>query len=250
MSAAAAAEAAPQAAKAKALEVADVVAGIGPLTILQGVSLTVEAGGVTVLLGANGAGKTTLLRTVAGLLAPRSGHIRLFGEEIGGRPGHLVARAGVGHVPSGRELFPRLSVNDHLELGARLCDPSRRAELRDSVLTLFPEIATRLRQAAGTLSGGEQMMVAIGRALMTDPRVLLIDEPSTGLAPKVVLSIFKTLPQLQSRGMSVLLAEQSLRSGFSVADRAYILRDGRIVMSGTPAELAADAGVVKAYLGG
>ncbi len=244
------AAAAPRAERPAALEVENVVAGIGPLTILQGVSLTVDAGGVTVLLGANGAGKTTLLRTVAGLLAPRSGRILLYGEPIGGRAAHLVARAGIGHVPSGRELFSRMSVSDHIELGARLCEPKRRAELRDRVLTLFPEIAARLRQAAGTLSGGEQMMVAIARALMTDPRVLLIDEPSTGLAPKVVLSIFRTLPQLQSRGMSVLLAEQSLRSGFSVADRAYILRDGRIVMSGTPAELAADAGVVKAYLGG
>jgi branched-chain amino acid transport system ATP-binding protein len=233
-----------------AIELDNVVAGIGPLTILHGVSLTVAAGGVSVLLGANGAGKTTLLRTVAGILAPRSGRISLFGEPIGGRPGHLVARAGIGHVPSGRELFPRLSVADHLALGGRLCAPPRCAELRERVLALFPELTTRLRQTAGTLSGGEQMMVAIGRALMTDPRVLLIDEPSTGLAPKVVLSIFRTLPQLQSQGMSVLLAEQSLRSGFSVADRAYILRDGRIVMSGTPAELAADSGVVKAYLGG
>ena len=187
---------------------------------------------------------------MAGLIAPRSGGIRLFGEPIGGRAAHRVARAGVGHVPSGRELFSRMSVAEHLELGGRLCAPARRAALRDSVLTLFPEIGARLRQAAGTLSGGEQMMVAIGRALMTDPRLLLLDEPSAGLAPKVVLSIFRTLPQLQRQGMSVLLAEQSLRSGFSVANRAYILRDGRIVLSGTPAELAADSSVVKAYLGG
>ncbi len=232
-----------------ALAIEDVVAGFGPLTILHGVSLEVASGGVTVLLGATGAGKTTLLRTVAGLLAPRSGRILLFGEPIGGRAAHLVARAGVGHVPSGRELFPRLSVADHLELGARLCMPERRPELRERVLGLFPEIAARLRQQAGTLSGGEQMMVAIARALMTDPRVLLLDEPSAGLAPKVVLSIFRMLPRLLNQGMSVLLAEQSLRSALSVASRAYVLRDGRIVLSGTPAELAADAAIVKAYLG-
>ncbi len=237
-------------ASAPALSLDNVVAGIGPLTILHGVSLAVDRGGVTVLLGANGAGKTTLLRTVAGLIAPRSGSISLFGEPIAGRAAHLVARAGIGHVPSGRELFPRMSVAEHLELGGRLCGAARRAELRDSVLALFPELGTRLRQQAGTLSGGEQMMVAIGRALMTDPRLLLLDEPSAGLAPKVVLSIFRTLPQLQRQGMSVLLAEQSLRSGFSVANRAYILRDGRIVLSGTPAELSADPSVVKAYLGG
>jgi branched-chain amino acid transport system ATP-binding protein len=232
-----------------ALEVEEVVAGIGPLTILHGVSLTVPAGGVAVLLGANGAGKTTLLRTVAGLLAPRSGRVLLFGESIGGRAAHLVARAGIGHVPSGRELFPRLSVADHIELGGRLCAASRRAELRERVLGLFPEIATRLHQAAGTLSGGEQMMVAIARALMTDPRLLLLDEPSAGLAPKVVLSVFDTLKRLKGQGMSVLLAEQSLGAGVSLADRVYILREGRIVMSGTPAELTADISIARAYFG-
>jgi branched-chain amino acid transport system ATP-binding protein len=236
-------------ASAAALAVADVVSGIGKLTILQGVSLEVAARGVTVLLGANGAGKTTLLRTVAGLIAPRAGTISLYGESIDGRAAHLVARAGIGHVPSGRELFPRMSVAAHLDLGGRLCSPPRRAALRERVLALFPEIAVRLGQMAGTLSGGEQQMVAIGRALMTDPRVLLLDEPSAGLAPKVVLSVFQTLPKLQAQGVSVLLAEQSLTFGLSVADRAYVIRDGRIVLAGTPAELAADKSVVKAYLG-
>jgi branched-chain amino acid transport system ATP-binding protein len=234
---------------AAAISVEDVVSGIGDMTILHGVSLEVATGGVTVLLGANGAGKTTLLRTIAGMLVPRAGHIRLFGDEIGGKAPHLIARAGIGHVPSGRELFPRMTVSAHLDLGARLCPPARRAELRERVLTLFPGIATRLKQYAGTLSGGEQQMVAIARALMTDPKVLLLDEPSAGLAPKVVISVFQTLPELLSRGMSVLLAEQSLTFGMSVARRAYIIRDGRIVLSGTPAELAADPSVVQAYLG-
>jgi branched-chain amino acid transport system ATP-binding protein len=232
-----------------ALIVQDVFAGIGGLAILHGVSLAVAERGVSVLLGANGAGKTTLLRTVAGLIAPKSGQIRLFGETIGGRAAHLVARAGIGHVPSGRELFPQLSVADHIELGGRLSPAPRRAVLRERILDLFPNVAARLRQAAGTLSGGEQQMVALARALMTDPRVLLLDEPSAGLAPKIVQSVFQTLPKLQSEGVSVLLAEQSLTFGMSVADRAYIIREGRIVLSGTPAELAADKDVVKAYLG-
>jgi len=232
-----------------ALMVDAVVAGIGSMTLLHGISLHVEAQAVTLLLGANGAGKTTLIRTLAGLIAPRAGRIMLFGEPIGGLPPHLIARAGVGHVPSGRELFPRMTVADHLTLGGRLCSAERRAAQRERVLELFPAVAERLRQQAGTLSGGEQQMVSIARALMTDPRVLLLDEPSAGLAPKVVQAVFQTLPKLQSLGVSVLLAEQSLAFGFSVAKRAYIIRDGRIVLSGTPAELSADASVVKAYLG-
>ena len=236
-------------AETDALVVESVVAGIGSLTLLHGVSLAVQARSVTLLLGANGAGKTTLLRTLAGLIAPRGGRITLFGQPIGGRPPHLVARAGIGHVPSGRELFARMSVADHLTLGGRLCAAERRTAVRERVLELFPKVADRLRQQAGTLSGGEQQMVSIARALMTDPRLLLLDEPSAGLAPKVVQSVFQILPLLQSQGVSILLAEQSLTFGFSVANRAYIIRDGRIVLSGTPAELSAEAGVVKAYLG-
>ena len=232
-----------------ALVVDDVVAGIGGMTLLHGISLELEAQAVTLLLGANGAGKTTLVRTLAGLIAPRAGRITLFGQSIGGRPPHLVARAGIGHVPSGRELFPRMTVADHLTLGGRLCAADRRAAQRERVLELFPAVAERLRQQAGTLSGGEQQMVSIARALMTDPRVLLLDEPSAGLAPKVVQSVFQILPRLQSQGVSVLLAEQSLTFGFSVAKQVYIIRDGRIVLSGTPGELSADASVVKAYLG-
>ena len=232
-----------------ALTVDSVVAGIGGLTLLHGVSLEVESRAVTLLLGANGAGKTTLMRTLAGLIAPRAGRITLFGQPIGGRAPHHVARAGIGHVPSGRELFPRMTVADHLALGGRLCKPERREALRERVLGLFPAIVGRLRQQAGTLSGGEQQMVSIARALMTDPRLLLLDEPSAGLAPKVVQSVFQILPTLQSQGVSVLLAEQSLTFGFSVAQRAYVIREGRIVLSGTAAELAADASIVKAYLG-
>ncbi len=232
-----------------ALSLRDVVAGIGPLTILHGVSLEVAANEVVVVLGANGAGKTTLFRAIAGLLAPRGGDIRLFGQTIAGQPAHTVTRAGIGHVPSGRELFPLLSVLDHLELGGRRCAPERRAALRAQMFEMFPVLHERRHQRAGTLSGGEQQMLAIARALMTDPRVLLLDEPSTGLAPKIVLSVFATLPTLRRRGVSVLLAEQSMTLGLSAADRAYVIDHGRIVLSGPAAELATDRRVVDAYLG-
>ena len=232
-----------------ALIVDGIVAGYGSGTILHEVSLTLGAGEVVVVLGANGAGKTTLFRAITGLLAPQSGEIRLNGQAIQGKAPHAVARAGIGHVPSGRELFPKLSVADHLELGGRLCPPERRDELRERMFQLFPVLAQRLRQAAGTLSGGEQQMVAIGRALMTDPRILLLDEPSTGLAPKIVLAVFEILPMLRRQGVGVLLAEQSLTLGLSAADRAYVLDHGRVVLSGTAAELADDRRVVDTYLG-
>ena len=232
-----------------ALAVRDLIAGFGQLTILNGISLQLDAGEVVVVLGANGAGKTTLLRTIAGLIAPRSGEILLFGQAIGGRAAHLVTRAGIGHVPSGRELFPRLSVADHFELGGRLCPPDRRAALSQRLYEMFPILAQRRRQRAGTLSGGEQQMLAIARALMAEPRVLLLDEPSTGLAPKVVLSVFETLPMLRRQGVAVLLAEQSLPLGLSAADRGYVIDHGRIVMAGTAAELAGDQRVVDTYLG-
>ncbi len=234
---------------ATALALEDVVAGYGPVTILHEVSLVLGPGEVVVVLGANGAGKTTLFRAIAGLLAPRSGHIRLYGEAIEGRTAHAVTRAGIGHVPSGRELFPRLTVADHLDLGGRLCLPARRAELKERMFGLFPVLHERRQQRAGTLSGGEQQMVAIARALMTDPRVLLLDEPSTGLAPKIVISVFEILPLLKAQGVSVLLAEQSLTLGLSAADRAYVLDHGRIVLSGSASELANDRRVVDTYLG-
>jgi branched-chain amino acid transport system ATP-binding protein len=232
-----------------ALSLEEVVAGYGAVTILHAVSLTLAASEIVVVLGANGAGKTTLIRAIAGLLAPRSGRIRLYGRPIEGQAAYRTTRAGIGHVPSGRELFSRLTVGDHLELGGRLCPPSRRVALKQRMFDLFPVLSERLKQRAGTLSGGEQQMLAIARALMTDPRVLLLDEPSTGLAPKIVSAVFAILPLLQAQGVSVLLAEQSLTMGLSAANRGYVLDHGRIVLSGTAAELANDQRVVDTYLG-
>jgi branched-chain amino acid transport system ATP-binding protein len=226
-----------------------IVAGYGAVTILRDVSLKLAANEVVVVLGANGAGKTTLLRAIAGLIVPRAGTVRLSDVPINGWPPHLITRAGVGHVPSGRELFPRLSVADHLDLGARLATPERRLGLREQTLAMFPTLASRLRQRAGTLSGGEQQMLSIARALMTDPRVLLLDEPSTGLAPKVVRAVFATFPTLCSRGVSILLVEQSMTLSLNAADRGYVLDHGRIALSGSAAVLADDPSVVRAYLG-
>lgn len=236
-------------AAAEALSVKGISAGFGPLTILSDISFSVHTGEVVVVLGANGAGKTTLLRVIAGLLPPRAGEIYLQGTPLHGKPAHIVTRLGIGHVPSGRELFPKMSVADHLYLASRLCAPGRRAEVRKRVLDMFPILEERAQQLAGTLSGGQQQMVAIARALMTDPRILLLDEPSTGLAPIAVKAVFETLPRLKAHGVSTILAEQSLTLGLSCADRAFVMDHGRIVLSGTAAELGNDRRVVDTYLG-
>ena len=184
------------------------------------------------------------------MLRHRKGGLRIDGADLAAVAAHRVCGHGIALVPEGRRLFAGMTVEENLEIGCyRPKARTGRVQGLDRVYALFPVLGTRRRQIAGTLSGGQQQMVAIGRALMTDPRVLLLDEPSAGLAPKVVLSVFQTLPKLQAQGVSVLLAEQSLTFGLSVADRAYVIRDGRIVLAGTPAELAADKSVVKAYLG-
>jgi ABC-type branched-subunit amino acid transport system ATPase component len=232
-----------------ALTVESVSAGIGPLTILQDISFSVYPGEVVVILGANGAGKTTLLRVIAGLLPAREGQIHLYGTPIHRKPAHLVTRLGIGHVPSGRELFPKLSVADHLTLAGRLCAPERRADVRKRVLDMFPILEQQAHQLVGTMSGGQQQMVAIARALMTDPKVLLLDEPSTGLAPIAVTAVFETLPILRAHGVSTILAEQSLTLGLSHADRAFVMDHGHIVLSGTARELENDRRVIDTYLG-
>jgi branched-chain amino acid transport system ATP-binding protein len=229
--------------------VAGLVAGYGALRVLHEVSLTVERNEVVGVLGANGAGKTTLLRAIAGAVRPQGGSVTLLGRPVTGLPDHEVTRAGVGHVPSGRELFADMSVEDNLAMGGHSVPAARAAELRERVLELFPALAAMLDRRAGSMSGGEQQMLAFGRALMTDPSLLLLDEPSTGLAPAIVASLFDALRQLIAEGgMSVVLVEQNAGLALEVVERAFVLRQGRIVLSGTAAELR-DAHLVDAYLG-
>jgi branched-chain amino acid transport system ATP-binding protein len=232
-----------------ALEVAGLVAGYGALRVLHEVSLTVERNEVVGILGANGAGKTTLLRAIAGAVRPQGGSVTLLGRPVTGLPDHEVTRAGVGHVPSGRELFADMSVEDNLAMGAHSVPAARATELRERVLELFPALAAMLDRRAGSMSGGEQQMLAFGRALMTDPSLLLLDEPSTGLAPAIVASLFDALRQLIAEGgMSVILVEQNAGLALEVVERAFVLRQGRIVLSGTADELVG-AHLVDAYLG-
>ena len=231
------------------LELTDVSASYRGLAALQGISLTVHPGEIVAVVGANGAGKSTLLRAIAGQVAT-GGSVRFDGAELARMPPHLITRRGVGLVPEGRRLFPRLSVEDNLRLGAyaRRGDPDRFKPL-ELVFELFPRLRERLPQRAETLSGGEQQMLAIGRALMTQPRLLMLDEPSQGIAPKLVDDILAAVGRIRDLGTTVLLVEQRLAEALELADRAYVLQTGRIVMSGPAAQIAGDAGVRKAYLG-
>ena len=231
------------------LELSGVSASYRGLKALQGVSLQVAAGEIVAVVGANGAGKSTLLRAIAGQVATEGG-ISFDGQSLARVAPHLITRRGVGLVPEGRRLFPRLSVEDNLRLGAyaRRGDPARFKPL-DLVFTLFPRLQERLPQRAETLSGGEQQMLAIGRALMTQPRLLMLDEPSQGIAPKLVDDILAAVGRIRDLGTTVLLVEQRLAEALELADRAYVLQTGRIVMEGPARDIAADAGVRKAYLG-
>lgn len=236
---------------APALRLEHVDAGYGRLRVLEDISLEVGREEVVGVLGANGAGKTTLLRAIAGVIRPRAGTIAMFGERIDGRSAHELTRTGIGHVPSGRELFAEMSVEDNLQMGGYGTSRDRRKELHAAVLDLFPRLGQMLKRRAGALSGGEQQMLAVGRALMTDPRVLLLDEPSTGLAPRIVSTLFDGLRRLIERGdMSILLVEQNAGLALSVSRRAYVLDTGRCVLSGTAREIREDERVVGAYLGG
>ncbi len=231
------------------LELEGVSASYRGLKALQGVSLRVAAGEIVAVVGANGAGKSTLLRAIAGQVATE-GEITFDGGSLARVAPHLITRRGVGLVPEGRRLFPRLSVEDNLRLGAyaRRGDPARFKPL-ELVFALFPRLQERLPQRAETLSGGEQQMLAIGRALMTQPRLLMLDEPSQGIAPKLVDDILAAVGRIRDLGTTVLLVEQRLAEALDLADRAYVLQTGRIVMEGAARDIAADAGVRKAYLG-
>ena len=218
---------------------------------LQGISITVPDGQVVCLIGANGAGKTTTMRAVSGLVRPRAGHIRFAGRDITGQPAHRIAAAGLRQVPEGRQCFSELSVAENLALGAYLV-PERGeiARRQEAVLARFPRLRERLGQPAGSMSGGEQQMLAIGRALMGAPRLLLLDEPSMGLAPLFVEEIFAIIARLKAEGTTILLVEQHASAALDVADHAYVLETGRIVLSGPAAEVANNPAVAAAYLGG
>ncbi|HEV2106199.1 MAG TPA: ABC transporter ATP-binding protein [Candidatus Eisenbacteria bacterium] len=223
----------------------------GAVHALKGVSLRVEPGEIVTLIGANGAGKTTLLRTISGLIPARGGHVRLEDRELLKLPPHEIVGLGISQSPEGRLVFANMSVEDNLELGAyRRRDRARIRADRDAVYQLFPRLLERRRQAAGTLSGGEQQMLAIGRALMSSPRLLLLDEPSLGIAPLLVRDIFKTIVEINKRGTTVLLVEQNAHMALSIARRGYVLETGRVVLEDEAAKLAANAEVRAAYLGG
>lgn len=220
----------------------------GDTAILHGVSLEVHRGEAVGVIGPNGAGKTTLFRTIAGLLRPREGTITWEGARLDGRPPHEVARRGVVYVPAERELFPQMTVLENLELGA-YPHPAGRDQLLGLVYGLFPRLRERRRQRAETLSGGEQQMLAIGRGVMTRPRVLLLDEPSTGLAPRLVAEMYRQLGRLREEGLTILLAEQQVPLALSFCERVYVLESGRVVLSGPPEALLRDRALKRAYLG-
>ncbi len=231
-------------------EISQLRAGYDGVEVLNGVDLRVEQGEIVTVVGGNGAGKTTLIRTIAGMVRATAGSIRYDGADITNMPTHLICEKGIAQSPEGRQLFPDLSVADNLQLGGSL-KRSRGAISAsfDRVYALFPKLAERRAQMAGTLSGGEQQMVAIGRALMAQPRLLMLDEPSLGLAPVMVDVMFEAIAQLNRQGLSILLVEQNVAESLALAQRGYVLENGEVVLEGSAAELSVDERVKQAYLG-
>jgi len=237
----------PTSARDTMLEVSGLSAGYLGKNVVEGIDIEVGAGEAVVIIGSNGAGKSTLFRAVCGLLAATAGRVRLDGRDITHRSTERIARAGLAYVPAERHLFPGMSVHENLLLGAYPHGPD--PSTTDLVFGLFPRLAEREGQAAGSLSGGEQQMLAVGRALMSSPRLLMLDEPSTGLAPKLAQVAYAALKKLKEQGLSLLVAEQQVPLALSVADRGYVLEDGRIRLTGTSDELERNAEVRRAYLG-
>jgi branched-chain amino acid transport system ATP-binding protein len=232
------------------LGVRELEVAYGTIPALHGIDLEVEKGEIVALIGANGAGKTTTLRTISGLLKPRRGQVSFNGKNITGTKPHVITALGVSHVPEGRGIFANLTVNDNLELGAYLRkDKVTEAEYQ-RIFTLFPVLRERIKQNAGTLSGGEQQMLAISRALMSKPSVLLLDEPSLGLAPQLVQAIFRVIKEINAEGTTILLVEQNAHMALVTAHRGYVMETGRIVLHDTTKALLASDRVKKAYLGG
>ena len=232
------------------LELTGVHTHIGAYHILHGVDLAVPKGQLTMLLGRNGAGKTTTLRTVSSAIKATAGRVQLFGQNITNHSSSEIVRAGLAHVPEGRQLFPLMSIEDNLELGASPRESAwkARAQTRDRMFKLFPRLEERRKQLAGTLSGGEQQMVAIARALMAQPKIMLVDEPSLGLSPIMTQTVFRALREVNRTGVSILLVEQNVRQSLALAHRAYVLEDGRVVQEGTGKALLEDPRVREAYL--
>jgi len=232
------------------LEVKNIQVAYGKIIAVKDVSVTVEKGEIVTLIGSNGAGKSTTLRTISGLIKPKSGEILFNGQRIDGVPGHEIVGMGICHSPEGRRIFPRMTVKENLELGAFLRNDKAAVNAdMDRVLELFPRLKERIKQTAGTMSGGEQQMLAVSRALMGDPKLLLLDEPSMGLAPVLVELIFDTIVKIRKQGITILLIEQNATAALEVADRAYVLESGAVKMSGSAKELSSDDKVTKAYLG-
>ena len=236
------------AAPSEMLEVVDLEVRYGAIRAIKGITFHVGEGEIVALLGANGAGKTTTQKTISGMLRPSAGRISFLGQRIDGVPAHELIRLGICHVPEGRHVFPRMTVAENLEMGAFRFKKIDQADL-DRVLELFPRLQERYRQTSGTLSGGEQQMLAIGRALMGKPRLLLLDEPSMGLAPMVVAQIFTIIREINESGVTVLLVEQNAAQALALADRGYVLETGELVLQGTGDELLADDRIRAAYLG-
>lgn len=231
------------------LEVRDLQAGYGLTRVLEGVSLHVNAGEIVAVLGSNGAGKTTLNMAISGLVKPRAGSVTFEGRDITGRPPAEIMGAGLIQVPEGRKIFPNLSVRENLELGSYRRAKAGRAQNLDRVFQTFPRLKERTVQAAGTLSGGEQQMLAIGRGMMAEPRLLILDEPSLGLSPLLVEEMFALIRRLHGQGLAIMLVEQNVAQSLDVADRAYVLENGRFAISGPAASVREDPELKRAYLG-
>jgi len=224
-------------------------AGYGLVNVLRDVSLDIAGGEIVAVLGSNGVGKTTLNNTLSGLIKPKSGEIIFEGSSLVGASPETIVDLGLIHVPEGRKLFPNLSVRDNLELGSYRRGKSERSANLDDVLDTFPKLRDRINQIAGTLSGGEQQMVAIGRGLMSSPKLLILDEPSLGLSPLLVEQMFELIKRINDKGLTILLVEQNVIQSLAIADRAYVIEEGRIAISGSAAELRDNAELKKSYLG-
>ncbi len=233
------------------LKIENLEVAYGNIKAIKGISLEVNQGEIVTLIGSNGAGKSTTLRAISGILKPRSGSVTFNGERIDGVEGHEIVAKGICQSPEGRRIFPKMTVDENLDLGAFLRnDKNEIANDRQRVLELFPRLQERIDQKAGTMSGGEQQMLAVGRALMGSPKLLLLDEPSMGLAPVLVEMIFETIEKINKQGTTILLVEQNALAALNVADRAYVLESGSIKMSGNAKDLISNDEVTKAYLGG